>query len=152
MAGADHAPMAHPAVRAIDEAAEALRARLSLYELGRRVGAAHTTILRREHLSVLDWPARDLLAIALSEPELAQAIAHALAGRPAPAGDGGRVATDLISEAETSEHLAVEVRRALADGHLDRREIDRLLDALASRQAADRALVTDLRAAARTAR
>lgn len=141
-----HAPCAHPTVRAIAEAAEGVRDRLSLHELGRRIGHAHSTVLRRDHLPVIDWPARDLVKLAVTEPELRDAITAALMGMPQPSGEGRHLPSALVVDANATEKLNVAIREAYADNRLTVAEIDHIMTLVAQRQASDRALVADLRA------
>jgi hypothetical protein len=120
---------------------------LSAAEIGRIQGHATSTVTRRQaHLPVIDWPARDVLALALADLDLAHDLAEALTGRPMPGGDPAHVVADLGAEVDASSAVAQTIRRALADGCLSLHEIDQILEALHRRAEADKALATDLRA------
>lgn len=147
-----HATTSQDQLQGVAEVAEALRLDRSTAALARHAQRPTSTLTRREHLDLLDWPARDVLQIGRAETVLRDPMIDYLAGRQVLVGDPSTLAESLVGEVDSSNTVAATIRRSLADGTLRAHEHDDIIAALERRQAADTKLLRTLRASRRTAR
>lgn len=92
------APAGHPSLRRrIAEALTAHLAQRSQREIADDLGVAGTTVGRRGD-DLTSWPALDLLALALVDADLRQAIGDYLGGDAGPQGDARRAPATLLAD------------------------------------------------------
>jgi hypothetical protein len=139
-------------LQGVAEAAEALRLGRAAAELARHAHRPTSTLTRREHLDLLDWPARDVLRIARAESLLGTPMIDYLAGRQVAMGDPTTLAESLVGEVDSSNAVAITIRTALADGQVRAGECDQIAASLERRMAADAKLLRTVNAYRRTAR
>ena len=137
----------------VAEAGEGVRDRLAAAEVGRQLGHATSTVTRRGSLPVIDWPASEVLRLALRDERLSAAIVAVLTNTPMPVrGSARALPADIAAEITRGADLAAAWVSASADGRLDRGELRRILDHAETLRAAADVLITDARAALAEAR
>jgi hypothetical protein len=123
-----------------------------LRQLGARLGCAGTTVARRG-ADLEQWPARDLIELAATCPDLANAIVCCL--RPpvrAETGRPTRATSALLAEMREDGELITAISAALADGRISPAEAKDIAGRLRARRDHVGRLLLDLDALSGAAR
>lgn len=108
-------------------------------------GCSQPAVSRRSD-ELHQWPASDLLRLALHRPSLADAIVRVLRGRFVM-GDAGAVVSAVLAEGKAGHQVDSAIMDSLSDGRVDRSEAARIRLAIAERRRhEDEVLLPALRA------
>lgn len=129
----------------ICSALEHYLAEKSQAEIASILGVAATTVGRRGP-EISMWPAPDLLALAIEDTAIADALRAFLDGEEEPTGEAIRVHGELVQEIADSSQLHIKIANAIGDGRVTPAEARELLAALEQRANHEAVLRRDLMA------